>query len=66
MQVFGGVQQKGLQPEVITYNAEISARGKSWMTKRASQVFDEMQRKRLQLDVISYSAVISACGKGWM
>ena len=56
--------QKRLLPDVIIYNAGISACGKGRITKRALQVFEEMRQKGLQPDVITYSAVISACGKG--
>ena len=64
MQLFAEMQQKGLQPDLITYSTVISACGNGGDAERALQLFVEMQQKGLQPDVITYTAVISACGKG--
>ena len=66
LQLFVEMQQKGLQPDVITYTAVITACAKGGMAKRALQLFDAMRHHGLQPNVITYNAVISACGKGLM
>merc|ERR1712226_1283361 len=58
-----GMQRRGLQPDVITYSALISACEKACEPEKALELFVEMQRRGLQPDVITYSALISACGK---
>ena len=56
------MRQQGLQVNVITYSAVISACGKCEMPERALQLFDEMQQQGLEPNVITYTAVISAGG----
>ena len=58
--------QQGLQPDVITYSALITACEKGGMAERALQVFDKMLQQGLQPDVITYSALIHACKRGGM
>ena len=48
-------------PNVITYNALISACEKGKQPDRALEIFDQMQQQGLVPDVITYSALISAC-----
>ena len=52
LQLFLEVQQQGLEPNVITYTAVISA------GKLTLQLFDEMRLQGLQHNVIAYSAVV--------
>ena len=56
--------RRSLPPEVISFDAVISAseKGMSWDT--ALGLLQEMPRWALQPDVISCSAAISACEKG--
>ena len=58
------MQQQGLEPNVITYNAMISACEKGQQAERVLQLFEAMQQQRLEPNVITYNAMISACGKG--
>ena len=51
-------------PEVITYNATISACAKGHQPERALERLAEMQGRGLDPNVITYSAAISACEKG--
>ena len=53
-----------VNPDVITYNAAISAceKGRQW--KRALELLEEMANRGLEPNVITYSAAISACEKG--
>ena len=57
-------QPHGLQANVITHNATISAceKGRQW--ERAVGLSEEMQSHGLQANVITYNATISACEKG--
>ena len=57
-------QSHGLQANVITYNATISAceKGKQW--QRAVSFFEDMQSHGPQAGVITYNATISARDNG--
>eukprot|EP00931_Biecheleriopsis_adriatica_P106333 TRINITY_DN8079_c3_g1_i5.p3 TRINITY_DN8079_c3_g1~~TRINITY_DN8079_c3_g1_i5.p3 ORF type:complete len:122 (-),score=24.85 TRINITY_DN8079_c3_g1_i5:105-470(-) len=63
-EVFEEMQQRGVQPNAITFNALINACGKGSQAEKAVEVFEEMQQRGLTPDVITYSALISACAKG--
>ena len=58
------MRQRGLEPDVITYSAAISACEKGSQWERALELLDEMRQRGLEPDVITYSAAISACEKG--
>ena len=53
-----------IQPNVVSYNAAISAceKGKKW--ELALHWLQELWRSSLEPDVVSYNAAISAHGKG--
>ena len=51
-------------PDVITYNALISACEKREQPERALEVFKGMSWKGVVPNVITYNALISACEKG--
>ena len=54
----------GVLPDVITYNAAISACEKSEQWQQALGVLAEKRKISMLLDVITYSSAISACAKG--
>jgi len=58
------MSEKGIQPNVISYSAAISACEKGGQWQEALKLFREMSEKGIQPNVISYSAAISACEKG--
>jgi pentatricopeptide repeat domain-containing protein 1 len=58
------MKTQGLQPDVISYNAAISACEKGLQWEKALHFLSEMRTQGLQPDVISYNAAISACEKG--
>ena len=58
LQLFDRMQQRGLEPNVITYIAVSSTYKKCRMPEKALQFFDEMQQQRLEPNVIFYTAVI--------
>ncbi len=58
------MQAKGLTPDVITYNAAISACDKGRQWQEALRLVYEMLAKGLTPDVITYNAAIFACEKG--
>ena len=58
------MQQRWLSPDVITYNATISACEKGLKPERAMGLFDAMQQQWLSPDVITYNATISDCETG--
>ena len=64
LQLLDEMQQRRLEPNVINFNATISAceKGRQW--EKALQLPYEMQQRRLEPNVISFNAAISACGKG--
>ena len=51
-------------PEVITYNATISACNNGMQWERALLLFNHMKQQRLVPSSVSYSAVIGSCGSG--
>jgi pentatricopeptide repeat protein len=61
VELFEEMQRRGVQPNVITWNAAISACAKGAQWERAVELFEEMQRRGVQPDVITWSAAISAC-----
>ena len=58
------MRQGGLEPDVITYSASISAREKGQQWGLALGLLRQVPQGRLEPDVITYSASISACEKG--
>ena len=58
------MQAHGLERNVISYNAAISACEKGSQWQEALELLAEMQAQGLEPNVISYSAAISACEKG--
>ncbi len=53
--------QRGLEPNVITYNAAISVRGKGRQPDRALALFDGMRQRGLEPNVITYNEVRVHC-----
>ena len=64
LQLFDDMQQREVEPDVITFNALISACEKEHQAEKALQLFDEMQQRGLEPDVITHTALCSACGNG--
>ena len=58
------MEGRGIQPNVISYNAAISACEKGGQHEKAVELLREMEGRGIQPNVISYNAVISACEKG--
>ena len=58
------MEQQGLVPNAIAYNAVISACEKGTLPERALEVFASMGQQGVMATVVSYSALISACEKG--
>lgn len=62
VEIFKCMQQGGIEPDIVTYNATISACRHSW--KQALDIFKEMETKGMIADNVAYSSVIMACGNG--
>ncbi len=58
------MHQQVIVPNVITYNALISACAKGKQPERAMEIFSKMQQQDIVPIVITYNALISACEKG--
>jgi pentatricopeptide repeat protein len=58
------MRERGIEPEVITYNAAMTACGKASQWERALELLSEMRERGLEPDMITYSVAISACEKG--
>lgn len=52
-----------LEPDIVTFNAAISACEKSNQWKEALALVSEAQRQGISCDVITFNAAISACGR---
>ena len=60
LKLLAEMQAQGLKPDVITYNAAISACGKGSQWHEALELLAEMECRVLKPDDITYSAAISA------
>eukprot|EP00613_Pedinella_sp_CCMP2098_P060822 CAMPEP_0171986624 /NCGR_PEP_ID=MMETSP0993-20121228/274965_1 /TAXON_ID=483369 /ORGANISM="non described non described, Strain CCMP2098" /LENGTH=289 /DNA_ID=CAMNT_0012639535 /DNA_START=27 /DNA_END=896 /DNA_ORIENTATION=+ len=58
------MQERGVEPNAVSYNAAISAceKGRQW--EKAVGLINSMHNRGVEPNVISYSAAISACEKG--
>ena len=59
--MFHEMKEAKLVPDVITYNAMISACEKCDSPDHALALFEEMKESAVKPDRISYNALISAC-----
>ena len=57
------MQQHGIEPNVITCSALISALEKGKQPGRALKIFEQMQHHGIEHNGITYIALISALGK---
>ena len=57
------MEQQGVTPNAITYNALISACGKGKQPEQALNVFEAMVQQGVVPDATTYNALISACEK---
>merc|ERR1712070_203271 len=60
-ELFEEMQGRGVQPNIITWSAAISACEKGAQWERALELFEEMQQRGVEPNVITWSAAISAC-----
>ena len=66
LQVLDDMKAAGVRPNVVCYNAAISACEKARQCDRALELLEELEHLLHTLpDVISYNAAISACEKGF-
>eukprot|EP00931_Biecheleriopsis_adriatica_P095279 TRINITY_DN6891_c0_g1_i10.p1 TRINITY_DN6891_c0_g1~~TRINITY_DN6891_c0_g1_i10.p1 ORF type:complete len:126 (-),score=29.61 TRINITY_DN6891_c0_g1_i10:130-462(-) len=54
------MKQSGLQPDVITFNALISACEQGNHSEKALEIFAEMRQRGLQPNVITYDSLVRA------
>ena len=55
------MQQQGLMPDVITYNALISACEKSRQPGQALEVLHALQQQSLVPNLVSWDSLVLAC-----
>ena len=58
------MRRQALKPNLVSYNALISACEKGQELRKAFAVCVAMLRQALMANMVSYNAVISACEKG--
>ena len=58
------MMRQALEPDMVTYNALISACGKGRELRRALDVCADMMHHALKPNLVSVKAVASACEKG--
>ena len=51
-------------PNVVTYNALLSARARGKQLERALDIFLSMRREAVMCDIVTHNALISSCEKG--
>ena len=64
LKILAEMQAQGLERNVITYSAAISACEKGYQWQQALELLAEMQAQGLETNVITYNAAISPCEKG--
>ena len=64
LRILAEMRSVSVLPDVVTYNAAISACEKSEQWQQALGVLAEKRKISMLLDVITYSSAISACAKG--
>ena len=63
LELLEGMRERGIEPDVISYSAAISACEKGGQWERALELLEGMRERGIEPDVISYSAAISACAR---
>ena len=61
--MFDGTKASGVKPDVITFNAFVSAYGKAGKLQESMLVFDESNTSGVKPNVVIFSSLTSACGK---
>ena len=64
LELFTGMLQNGLTPDVIAYNSLISACEKGQKIDKAMELLAEMKGRGVEPNVTTYTVLISACVKG--
>ena len=59
-QVYHEMVERGVEPDVYTFNTLINACAQRGDAERAKDVFDEMKRMGVPADVFSYNTMIQA------
>jgi pentatricopeptide repeat protein len=63
LNVFDRMQLSGIQPNVISYNAAITACEKGMQWEKALELFEQAERDGVKRDTCTFNAAISACEK---
>ena len=63
MKLLEAMRRQGVVPNIITYNALISACEKGKKFGRAFNVCEAMLRQGIMPDIVGYTALISTCDK---
>ena len=58
------MEARGVEPNVISYSAAISAREEGQQWEPAQSLLGQMEARGVEPNVISYNAAISACENG--
>ena len=58
------MKRQGMRPDLVAYNAVISACGNSRKLERAQQLLKELRLQALLPDTITYNSLISSCQNG--
>ena len=65
LQLLHWMHVRHLEPQVISYNACISACEKAERWQQALQLMKEAEEQGIEVNVITYNAAISACHWDW-
>ena len=64
LELLAEMRKHGLEPNIITYNAAISACENCKQDEKALELMADMRQHKLMPNIITYNAVISSCEKG--
>lgn len=64
LELLDEMKRSGLNPDVYSYSAAISACEKDKQWEKALEIFEKMQIQNVNPDVVAFNSAITACSQG--